>query len=216
MNTSTSSSHVVATIIYLLLGPNLVAQGFAPSNLALNTRIHSMKRWGTVITTESGLQYEDVIVGDGSQPGGKDFVSVHYDGYLPNGKIFDSSQPENPDDDLRATLQQGEPLQFQIGRGSVIAGWEEGVKDMRVGGKRKLIIPAELAYGQEGTPDGVIKPGATLKFDVELVSINGNMNLTGLLGYAWLIALSTIAVNGIFGAITGTELRVYLNAAING
>eukprot|EP00555_Chaetoceros_dichaeta_P010538 CAMPEP_0198256342 /NCGR_PEP_ID=MMETSP1447-20131203/6282_1 /TAXON_ID=420782 /ORGANISM="Chaetoceros dichaeta, Strain CCMP1751" /LENGTH=175 /DNA_ID=CAMNT_0043942971 /DNA_START=162 /DNA_END=689 /DNA_ORIENTATION=- len=175
-----------------------------------------MKRWGSAITTDTGLQIEDVEVGKGSIPGPKDFVSVHYDGFLPNGKVFDSSQPKDPKDDKRSSMQQGKPLQFQMGRGSVIAGWEEGVVGMRVGGKRKLVIPADLAYGQDGTPDGKIKPGQTLKFDVELVSIDGNMSMTGALGNSFLIALGIIATNGIFLAITGHELREYLNAAING
>jgi len=207
--------HLVTTIT-CLIGNNVVVQGFAPSKLSSISRTDSMRRWGSTIKTDSGLEYEDVLVGDGSKPGANDFVSVHYDGYLPNGKTFDSSRPKNPKDDQRSPLQQGKPLQFALGRGKVIAGWEEGVKGMRVGGKRKLIIPANLAYGTTGTPDGVIKPGAQLKFDVELVSVDGNMSVTGALGYSFLTALSIIAVNGIFLFITGHELREYLNAAING
>lgn len=109
-------------------------------------------------TADSGLQYEDVVVGQGPAAQAGDTVSVHYTGTLENGQKFDSS------------LDRDTPFTFTLGRGSVIAGWEEGLVGMQVGGKRKLIIPPNLGYGATG--QGAIPPNATLLFDVELLSIN--------------------------------------------
>ena len=109
-------------------------------------------------TTESGLKYRDVEIGTGDSPAPRQLVSVHYTGTLPNGKVFDSS------------LKRGEPFTFPIGAGRVIKGWDEGVADMKVGGKRELVIPPDLAYGSRGVP-GTIPPNATLTFDVELLDI---------------------------------------------
>jgi peptidylprolyl isomerase len=108
--------------------------------------------------TESGLKYFDFVVGDGEPPQPEQLVSVHYTGWLEDGTMFDSS------------LIQGQPFSFALGLGQVIAGWDEGVASMKVGGKRQLVIPAELAYGEQGT-GGVIPPNATLIFEVELLSI---------------------------------------------
>ena len=108
--------------------------------------------------TESGLKYKDVEVGTGDSPDPRQLVSVHYTGTLINGKTFDSS------------LKRGEPFTFPIGAGRVIKGWDEGVATMKVGGKRQLVIPPNLAYGDRGVP-GVIPPNATLIFDVELLDI---------------------------------------------
>ena len=110
-------------------------------------------------TTPSGLRYQDVTVGDGAEAGAGDSVSVHYSGWLTDGSPFDSSR------------DRGTPLTFQLGAGRVIAGWEEGVAGMKVGGRRKLVIPANLGYGARGAPP-VIPPSATLVFDVELLAIN--------------------------------------------
>jgi FKBP-type peptidyl-prolyl cis-trans isomerase len=111
-----------------------------------------------VITTKSGLQYIDEKVGSGAEAKAGDVVSVHYTGTLKSGKKFDSS------------LDRGEVFTFPLGAGKVIKGWDEGVAGMKVGGKRKLIIPAELGYGARGA-GGVIPPNAELHFDVELVKV---------------------------------------------
>jgi peptidylprolyl isomerase len=111
-----------------------------------------------IIETATGLGYVDLVEGTGARPKTGDSVSVHYTGWLKSGKKFDSS------------VDRGEPLVFPIGRGRVIKGWDEGVGTMRVGGKRKLVIPAHLGYGDQGA-GGVIPPGATLIFEVELLGI---------------------------------------------
>ncbi len=110
-----------------------------------------------VITTDSGLQYVVVEEGTGETPKPGDLVKVHYTGTLEDGTKFDSS------------VDRGEPIEFVLGRGQVIPGWDEGIGLMKVGGKCKLIIPPDLAYGESGA-GGVIPPNATLNFDVELVS----------------------------------------------
>ena len=110
-----------------------------------------------VITTDSGLQYIDVEVGTGESPKPGQMVKVHYTGVLENGTKFDSSVDRN------------EPFEFPIGQGRVIKGWDEGVLTMKIGGKRKLVIPAELGYGSRGI--GPIPPNSTLIFDVELLGV---------------------------------------------
>jgi FKBP-type peptidyl-prolyl cis-trans isomerase FkpA len=115
-----------------------------------------------MITTPSGLQYEDTTVGDGAEARAGQDVTVHYTGWLYNdgtqGAKFDSSKDRN------------DPFQFSLGAGMVIRGWDEGVAGMKIGGKRTLIIPAALGYGARGA-GGVIPPNATLKFDVELLGL---------------------------------------------
>jgi FKBP-type peptidyl-prolyl cis-trans isomerase len=112
-----------------------------------------------VIQTASGLEYVEITEGTGAGPKTGDTVSVHYTGWLKSGKKFDSS------------VDRGEPFEFPIGKGRVIKGWDEGVGTMKVGGKRKLIIPAHLGYGERGA-GGVIPPGATLVFEVELLGVS--------------------------------------------
>ncbi|MEM7334287.1 MAG: FKBP-type peptidyl-prolyl cis-trans isomerase [Chloroflexota bacterium] len=111
-----------------------------------------------VITTESGLQFEELEAGDGDTPQPGDIVAVHYTGTLEDGTEFDSS------------LTRGEPIEFPLGQGSVIPGWDEGIGMMQVGDKARLTIPPGLAYGEAGAGN-VIPPNATLIFEVELVSI---------------------------------------------
>ncbi|MBM3277943.1 MAG: FKBP-type peptidyl-prolyl cis-trans isomerase [Candidatus Handelsmanbacteria bacterium] len=108
--------------------------------------------------TASGLHFIDIVSGTGPAPQAGDVVETHYTGWLEDGTKFDSS------------LDRGEPLQFVLGRGRVIAGWDEGIAMMRQGGKARLIIPPELGYGARGA-GGVIPPNATLSFEVELLRV---------------------------------------------
>jgi peptidylprolyl isomerase len=108
--------------------------------------------------TKSGLEYVETQAGTGSQAKAGDLVRVHYTGKFLDGKVFDSS------------VSRGEPLEFPLGKGRVIKGWDEGIALMNVGGKATLTIPPQLAYGESGA-GGVIPPNATLIFDVELVGI---------------------------------------------
>jgi len=110
------------------------------------------------IKTASGLVIEELIVGSGEAATAGRRVSVHYTGWLTDGKKFDSSK------------DRGEAFDFPLGRGQVIRGWDEGVAGMKVGGKRKLTIPSNLAYGTRGA-GGVIPPNATLLFEVELLAV---------------------------------------------
>jgi len=108
----------------------------------------------------SGLQTEILKEGTGEKAEAGDTVTVHYTGYLEDGTKFDSS------------LDRGEPFSFNLGTGQVIEGWDMGVAGMKVGEKRKLIIPPELGYGAQGTSGGTIPPNATLIFEVELLKID--------------------------------------------
>ncbi len=117
----------------------------------------------TPVTTSSGLQYTDTMIGSGAEAAKGQKVTVHYTGWLYNndtqGAKFDSSKDRN------------DPFVFSLGAGMVIKGWDEGVAGMKVGGARTLIIPAALGYGARGA-GGAIPPNATLKFDVELLGVN--------------------------------------------
>ena len=114
------------------------------------------------VTLPSGVQYTDEVVGTGPQPEPGQMVDVHYTGWLDEngarGRKFDSSR------------DRGKPFSFKIGAGQVIAGWDQGVATMHVGGKRTLVIPADQGYGARGA-GGVIPPNATLIFDVELLGV---------------------------------------------
>ncbi|MBD3610334.1 MAG: FKBP-type peptidyl-prolyl cis-trans isomerase [Gammaproteobacteria bacterium] len=113
----------------------------------------------STVTTDSGLQIEDITVGEGTEATSGATVTVHYTGWLTDGSKFDSS------------LDRNDPFQFSLGAGMVIRGWDEGVAGMKIGGKRKLTIPPELGYGAHGA-GGVIPPNATLVFEVELLGVN--------------------------------------------
>jgi FKBP-type peptidyl-prolyl cis-trans isomerase len=113
---------------------------------------------GDVITTPSGLKYVELKIGDGTEAKEGSTVKVHYTGKLENGTKFDSS------------LDRGEPYDVTIGKSSVIKGWHIGLQGMKVGGRRKLIIPPDLGYGADGRPPK-IPPNATLIFEVEVVDM---------------------------------------------
>ncbi|HVD01524.1 MAG TPA: FKBP-type peptidyl-prolyl cis-trans isomerase [Candidatus Dormibacteraeota bacterium] len=112
---------------------------------------------GETQTTPSGLQYVDTQTGTGPEAASGQQVTVHYTGWLTNGSKFDSSR------------DRGQPFRFGLGAGKVIKGWDEGVAGMKVGGRRKLIVPSGLGYGERGV--GPIPPGATLVFAVELLGV---------------------------------------------
>ena len=156
------TKYLVAGVIVLLLGitATVVAQTSSAKKAAsvANTKAPT-KVTGPGVTTDSGLQYWDIRMGNGETAKEGSRVRVHYTGWLTNGKKFDSS------------VDAGTPFDFRIGNGEVIKGWEEGITGMRVGGKRQLRIPPSLAYGAEGTPDGSIPPNSTLIFDVQLLAI---------------------------------------------
>ena len=107
----------------------------------------------------ANLEVTDIQVGSGDEAKSGKRVDMHYTGWLTNGTKFDSS------------LDRGQPFSFNLGAGQVIAGWEQGVPGMKVGGKRKLVIPPELGYGARGTPGGPIPPNATLRFEVDLLDV---------------------------------------------
>jgi FKBP-type peptidyl-prolyl cis-trans isomerase len=109
------------------------------------------------VTTPSGLKYQDLVLGDGTVAESGKRVSVHYTGWLTDNTKFDSS------------VDRGQPFDFVLGQGQVIRGWDEGVKGMRVHGKRRLTIPSDLGYGPRG--QGPIPPNATLIFEVELLDV---------------------------------------------
>jgi FKBP-type peptidyl-prolyl cis-trans isomerase len=111
-----------------------------------------------MITTSSGLQYEELVEGTGDVAQSGKMVEVHYTGWLKDGTKFDSSHDRK------------QPFTFNLGLGQVIKGWDEGVAGMKVGGKRKLVIPSALGYGARGA-GGVIPPNAELTFEVELLKI---------------------------------------------
>ena len=113
---------------------------------------------GAEVTTPSGLKYTDIVVGTGPSPRPGQTAVVHYTGTLTNGTKFDSS------------LDRGQPYEFPLGRGSVIRGWDEGVATMKVGGKRRLVVPPALGYGERGQPPK-IPGGSTLVFEVELLGV---------------------------------------------
>ena len=110
------------------------------------------------ITTPSGLVIEELEMGDGDEAVAGKQVTVHYTGWLTDGKKFDSSK------------DRGDPFSFPLGMRHVIAGWDEGVQGMKIGGRRKLTIPPQLGYGARGA-GGVIPPNATLVFEVELLGV---------------------------------------------
>lgn len=141
---------VVAAVVVLALVAAGAAYFFAPGLLGGGA--------GAEVTTPSGLKYTDRVVGTGPSPRAGQTAVVHYTGTLVDGTKFDSS------------VDRGQPYEFPLGRGAVIKGWDEGVASMKVGGKRRLVVPAALGYGERGSPPK-IPGGATLVFDVELLGV---------------------------------------------
>lgn len=132
----------------------------APIQVQENNTLIASKNMSeaNVVTTPSGLKYTELKEGTGATPKKGQTVVVHYTGTLENGTKFDSSR------------DRGQPFSFKLGVGQVIKGWDEGLSTMKVGGRRQLIIPADLGYGARGA-GGVIPPNATLIFDVELLKV---------------------------------------------
>lgn len=144
---------LVLIIVVSLAGYLLVSRLGTTSDVVLETVT------GESMTTASGLGIEVVQEGSGARAENGQLVTVHYTGTLEDGTVFDSS------------VTRGVPFEFVLGTGAVIAGWDEGVLGMTVGEKRRLTIPSDLAYGEQGYP-GVIPGGATLIFSVELLAVN--------------------------------------------
>ncbi len=140
---------IVAGAIYV------ISSSSSSSNKLSSTSPVTLADFDNATTTASGLKYVDVVEGTGASPTTGKSVSVHYTGTLTNGTKFDTSR------------DNGQPSTFRIGTGAVIKGWDEGLMSMKVGGKRKLFIPPNLAYGEKGRSP--IPPNSTLLFDVELV-----------------------------------------------
>jgi peptidylprolyl isomerase len=150
------------------LGPGQAGGGRIPADATLVMEVELVDRQEQPVlsriaddkltTTESGLGYYDIVTGEGAEAASGMTVLVHYSGWLEDGTLFDSS------------VTRGEPFSLTLGAGGVIPGWEEGLVGMKVGGKRQLIIPPDLAYGEAGA-GGVIPPNATLIFDIELLEI---------------------------------------------
>jgi len=161
------STMTVGTKRELLIPPELAygargAGGVIPPNATLLFEVELLELRGKWQKTETGLKYMDRKEGTGATPKSGQTCVVHYTGWLwqndARGKKFDSS------------VDRREPFSFRVGEGEVIKGWDEGVSTMKVGGKRKLFVPAKLGYGADGSPP-VIPPGATLLFDVELLKV---------------------------------------------
>ena len=140
-------------VIFSLAKPGVYGKG-------TETGVKAMKQVTNenTVETTSGLKYVDEVVGTGAVPKTGQKVKVHYTGWLENGTKFDSS------------VDRGQPFEFVIGVGQVIKGWDEGVSTMKIGGKRKLIIPSKLGYGPTGA-GSTIPPNATLVFNVELLGV---------------------------------------------
>jgi peptidylprolyl isomerase len=139
--------------------PQAIASTTQPVSQSVTQQISMTPTNSEIITTASGLKYQEITVGTGAVPKQGNKVTVHYIGTLQDGTKFDSSR------------DRGNPFDFNLGVGQVIKGWDEGLSTMRVGGRRILTIPPELGYGTRGA-GGVIPPNATLVFDVELLKVS--------------------------------------------
>jgi FKBP-type peptidyl-prolyl cis-trans isomerase FkpA len=125
-------------------------------------RTEAMAAWAAI----RDLQFTDVVVGAGAAASSGSAVEVHYDGWL-----YDPASPDHRGRKFDSSRERGRPFKFRIGSGMVIKGWDAGVTGMQAGGRRQLIIPASLGYGERGAGGGVIPPGAALVFEIELLSL---------------------------------------------
>jgi FKBP-type peptidyl-prolyl cis-trans isomerase len=148
------------TIAARLLWPLMVM-----TCVACNERESGQAQAPVSTTTAEGLVITELAAGGGAAIAAGSVAVVHYTGWL-----YDTAAPENKGRKFDSSVDRGVPFRFALGRGDVIRGWDQGVEGMKVGGKRRLIIPAALGYGESGAGD-VIPPGATLVFDVELLGI---------------------------------------------
>jgi FKBP-type peptidyl-prolyl cis-trans isomerase FkpA len=159
------AKNIIAVLFVLVLVAGTAALLYSRSNSDSTTPMptsSTSENSGQVRTLEGGLQIQDIVLGTGDEAKAGMNIAVHYTGTLADGTKFDSS------------LDRGQPFQFTLGQGMVIRGWDVGVAGMRVGGKRKLIIPPAMAYGDRGA-GGVIPPNSTLTFIVELLAVrSGN------------------------------------------
>jgi hypothetical protein len=155
---------IIGVLVWRAVGatPSKTASATKPTATSVSGPAVPPTVTGTVVTTKDNLQYIDVTVGTGPTAKSGDTIDVQYTGWLQSDDVkFDSSYDHG-----------GKPFEFTLGQQQVIPGWDEGLVGMKVGGKRRLIIPGDLAYGAQGSPPQ-IPPNATLIFDVQLVSVNG-------------------------------------------
>lgn len=144
-------------IIAIFATIGFIIKGTSSNTTSIESESAEVQKADTLPTSSEKVEIEDLVVGEGVEVKSGDTVVIHYKGMLEDGTQFDSS------------YDRGEPYETQIGVGTVIQGWDQGVPGMKVGGKRKLVIPAELGYGAQG--NGSIPPNAPLIFEVELLEI---------------------------------------------
>mmetsp|Transcript_5154 Transcript_5154/g.16018 ORF Transcript_5154/g.16018 Transcript_5154/m.16018 type:complete len:195 (+) Transcript_5154:171-755(+) len=192
----------------LLIAFLVGATGFAPP---ATTR----RRLRADATTSSGIEYEDIQVGSGPSPNKGDFVSVTYETRL-KGRVIDAQGGGSRTAMSVGVAGAGDKpwAQFAVGKGLVIPGWDETIQTMQPGGRRKVKLPAALAYGDAGSPDGVVPPGSDLEFTIELVSVDSQAGLIGGLGGIFGLLAAAITANGLALTFTGHELREYLAGTV--
>jgi len=160
MNKNLTILLIFVVIVIVLVGAYFIFFGDKNENKEFEENLtNNINNQIKVKSLEDGLQIIDEIIGTGAEAKARDVVSVNYVGTLLDGKKFDSSYDRN------------QPFSFVLGTGQVIKGWDEGVAGMKIGGKRKLIIPPALAYGDQNIGDGLIPANSTLIFEVELLGI---------------------------------------------